>query len=293
MGVYYFYSEFFFDENSWNTQSVSVENEKFARELCGKGNAMELNTDHFWVGPGKVYLDYEEPVYYQTSPENTIKKFIYRGCTLLLCQMPVLSHTNYKEKFNQFKKQLSGMAIDYMIVPRLPVSILKPDLVRYFGRKRLPFILLDANNEQELKEVKWEWIQQAQGLTQIPLLLVTEVQTKNENKKIAGTWESIVETYGIFTIIESSLAVPLSKNMLKMTGISPYKGEILAQASADYNLYLQHKVQSIDEQPEFRYHKAIPEVTVAKGRVIKVNHIIQCLEGSGSYTHVSIPRHFI
>ncbi|WP_053219405.1 hypothetical protein [Virgibacillus senegalensis] len=291
MGVYYFFNERVFDEDGWKSKSLIVENGKFTRRLIDKGAAKEMETKQFWVGPGKVYLDIEEPVYQQASPEMTIKKFIYRGCTLLLCQLQIYSHSDYKRRFFSFQDQLADFPIDYMIVPRVPLSQLRPDMVRFFGRQKVPFILAVPHVGLEWDAVKWEWIQQAQSLTKIPLFLLST--TNRNSRQLSVHWNGIDPKLDITVVEQKDLALPLPKKLLRKTGISPYKGEILPHASADYNLFLLKEIQSIDEPSNFRYHKAIPEVTVAKGKVIKVNHVVKCLEGNGVYNHVSIPGHFV
>ncbi|SDL66671.1 hypothetical protein [Sediminibacillus halophilus] len=291
MGAYYFYNEYVYDEDGWQSKSMIVEDGKFTRRINDKAPAREMNTKQFWVGPGKVYLDIEEPFYQQASLEVNLRKFIYRGCTLLLCQLPIRSHSNYKRNFASFQKKLTESPIDYMIVPRIPLSQIRPEMVRFFGRQKVPFILVEQDPVKEVQKIKWEWIHQAQSLTKIPLFMLSS--SKRNHRQQSTCWPSVAPELDLTLVNPSELELPLPKKLLRKTGISPYKGELIPHASADYNLFLFQENQSIDEPHNFRYHKAIPEVTVAKGKVIKVNHIVKCRKGNGMYKKVSIPGHFV
>ncbi|WP_026771252.1 MULTISPECIES: hypothetical protein [Sediminibacillus] len=291
MGAYYFYNEHVYDEDGWQSKSMMIENDRFIRRINGNTSAREMNTRQFWVGPGKVYLDIEEPFYQQASLGTNLKKFIYRGCTLLLCQLPILTHSDYKRNFISFRKKLAESPIDYMIVPRIPLSQVHPEMVRFFGRQKVPFILVEQTSVKNGQEIKWEWIHQAQSLTKIPLIMLSSSKRANRQQTLDLT--NIASELDLTLVEPSELELPLSKKLLRKTGISPYKGELIPHASADYNLFLFQENQSIDEPHNFRYHKAIPEVTVAKGKVIKVNHIVKCRKGNGMYKKVSIPGHFV
>ncbi|MRH42409.1 hypothetical protein GH741_06895 [Aquibacillus halophilus] len=292
MGVYYFRSDYVFEEDKWISKSIQVENERIVITQINKQRTIEMNVDKFWIGPGKVYIDYEEPLYDRKFVDNTVNKYIYRGCTLLICQLPIRSYIHFKRKFEQFREHLSSLPIDYMIVPRIPTHLLQPDIIKFFGTKKMPFVLIDTNSKHELLKVKWEWLESAQYFSGIPFVLHKD-GSKNKRKELTSTWSSICKKYRINTIEENISEYPLSKETLRQTGISPFKGEFLHQSSADYNLFEMDEIPSVDERPKFRYHKAIPVVTVSKGEVIKYNHLIHPEKAKGELKQVSIPNHFI
>ncbi|WP_077621740.1 hypothetical protein [Sediminibacillus massiliensis] len=290
MEVYCFYSDLIYEEENWQSKCIHVEDGRFVRSH--KVNPVEMVVDGFWIGPGKVYVDMEEPVYFQANSKETVKSYIDRGCTLLLCQLPVYSSQHFKRKFYQFKEKLAYLPIDYMIVPRIPLPYLKTEQIRFFGRKRLPFIIVELATEKELWKVKWEWIQQAQSLSGIHLFFTME-NNQAPDKHVLHAWKHVVDSFLISSSYEEISHLPLPKKLLRITGISPYKGELLPQGSADYNLFPIDKFPSIDEPEKFRYHKASPVVTVAGGKVVMANQQVEPEIGRGYYQKVSIPRHFL
>lgn len=292
MGGYFFYSDYVLNNEEWNSLCLQVQNGKFTRNITATEGVKELIVHDFWVGPGKVYIDIEEPIYGKVDFETSAKKYIYRGCTLLLCQFPVKSKRNFKYRYGQFKRKLTYLPLDYMMVPRIPLSILNPDHVRFFGRRKVPFIIVEADNLTEFSKVKWEWIHQAQSFSGIPIIYDGR-NLNNKQKEIESTWEKITESFDIQTLREEISELPLSINTLRKTGISPFKGEFIENSSADYNLYELNQIPSIDEGDNFRYHKAIPVVTVMKGKVIKSNHLVEGQKGDGEFKQVSIPNHFL
>ncbi|WP_226034693.1 hypothetical protein [Aquibacillus saliphilus] len=292
MGVYYFYSNYIFDDGHWLSKSIQVENDKIVITQVNKHRTKQMNIDYYWVGPGKVYIDFEDPLHQREDLESTVNRYIYRGCTLLICQLPITSNVFFKQEFEQFKATLSSLPIDYMIVPRVQASLLRPSIIKFFGKNKMPFVLIDTKNKEELLEVKWEWIQAAQYFSGIPLVLSHDEPT-NKSKGLSTIWNDICEEHRIDVIKEKLTDYPLSKETLRLTGISPLKGEFLHQSSADYNLFELDKIPSIDERSKLRYHKAIPVVTVSKGEVIKANHLVRPVLGKGELKQVSIPKHFL
>ncbi|WP_407268692.1 hypothetical protein [Radiobacillus sp. PE A8.2] len=293
MGVYYFYSDYIYNEGTWRSSYVSVEGEKFVRNINRKKSAWEMDVSSFWIGPGKVYVDVEEPLYDLVDIEHTGKKYMYRGCTLLISQFPIKHSLHYKQPFINFKKKLSSLSIDYMVVPRIPLSVLRTEHIRYFGRVKVPFIIVEARSIDEMLQIKWEWMEAAQSFSGIPIVC-THAPSRKPQKEVIEVWENICDYYKIHTLNEPITEFPLSNESLRLAGISPFKGEYFHQGYADYNLFQFEKSPIIDEHSKFRYHKAIPIVTVSKGQVIKSSNLIELEEEvQGSYRKISIPRHFL
>ncbi|WP_138416983.1 hypothetical protein [Aquibacillus sediminis] len=289
MGVYYFSSDYIYDHGKWKSDSIFIKDNKFTITFTNKKTAQEMDVSPFWVGPGKVYVDLDDPVYRQQDYQSSIKKYIYRGCTLLLCQLPISSRYGLKQKFSQFKQQLSLVSpIDFMIVPRIPASKLAVEHIKFFGKEKVPFILVEADDVDELKQVKWEWIQQYQSFSGTPISYISDTENTFEKD-----WQKLAKKYRIISIDDTINHLPLSKQLLRQTGISPHKGEFIHQGCADYTLFDRSTLPTIDEDTNFRYHKAIPVITVSNGTVVKSNHIVQLDATQGKYTPVSIPRHFV
>ncbi|MDL4840809.1 hypothetical protein [Aquibacillus rhizosphaerae] len=289
MGVYYFSSDHIYEHGKWESRNIFINDDKFTTTLSNLERAKEMNVEQLWIGPGKIYVDLEEPIIDQESYESAITKYIYRGCSLLICQLPIKSNFKFREMFIEFKEKLTSLSpIDFMIAPRIPASKLTIEQVKFFGREKVPFILIDEPNEKKIKKVKWGWIQQTQSFSKTPIKY-----TSDNLKPNFKVWNKICEKYKIDTFYEEVTKEPLSKEILRITGISPHKGEFLHQGCADYNLFNLPSKPSIEEQSKFRYHKAIPVIAISNGNVIKSNNIVHSDVAKGVYTKVSIPRHFL
>ncbi|UFT97618.1 hypothetical protein KO561_10305 [Radiobacillus kanasensis] len=294
MGVYYFYSDNVLEDGIWKSKSIHIEDGCFTRSFSSIDGIQEINVDRFWVGPGKVYVDEEESVFDALSPETTAQKYVNRGCTLLLCRLPIRSSISYKKRFKTFKNNLSFLPIDHMIVPTIPIRILKPHHIKFFGRMKVPLILVEVSDVTDLDFVKWEWIQEAQQFSRTPIMIREGQRFDEKNgRQLFPLWQTLCEDRDIITLQEPVTELPLSKNTLRITGISPGKGELIENGCADYNLFSLEKDPTIDGDSHFRYHKAIPTITVSRGKVVKENHLVNTEKMQGEYMEVSIPRHFI
>ncbi|MCT2537378.1 hypothetical protein NC661_00300 [Aquibacillus koreensis] len=289
MEVYYFSSDHVYEEGQWTAKDIFVYDKKFTTTLNSKERAKEMDVRSFWIGPGKVYLDLAEPVYDQSIIENTITKYVHRGCSLLICQLPLNTNHRFIEKFQAFKEKLASVSpIDFMIAPRIPASRLSTEQIKFFGREKVPFILIDEPDEKSLKKVKWSWIQQTQSFSKTPIKYMSDQYKKNFK-----VWDKVCKKYSIETFYDELTIEPLSKEILRLTGISPHKGEFLHQGCADYNLFDLSSIPSIEDRSNFRYHKAIPVIVVSNGVVIKTSNVVQADAAKGEYTTVTIPKHFL
>ncbi|QDP40454.1 hypothetical protein [Radiobacillus deserti] len=294
MGAYYFYSDYVLEDGMWKSKSVHIENGLFTRSFKNMEGIQEIHVEDFWIGPGKVYVDIEEPVFHALSPETVAQKYLYRGCTLLLCQLPIRSSISYKKRFRAFKENLVNLPIDHMVVPTIPVRILRPHHIKYFGRMKVPFIGVELACSEDLNSVKWEWIREAQQFSQTPIILFRRDRKEGlDSKELFKEWKELCRIHSIVTLQDPVREFPLTKHALRVTGISPGKGELIENGCADYNLFQREKEPIIDEDSHFRYHKSIPIVTVCRGQVVKENHLVNTEKMQGEYMEVSIPRHFI
>ncbi|MDC3415370.1 hypothetical protein [Aquibacillus salsiterrae] len=292
MGSYFFYSDYVYNHNDWTSKSIQVESCSFTNNIKGDTRVSEMDISNFWVGPGKVYVDVEQPLHNKIDLPRLSNRYIFKGCTLLLCQLPIRSKTVFQQSFSKFKQVLSDLPIDHMIVPKIPLSMISLEHIRFFGRKKVPFILLEIEDVEELKKQKWQWIQQAQSFSNIPITLNWDNIPENLHVKTEKLWNKIVKSFQINTLPDKVLTEPLSRESLRKTGISPYKGEIIPNGYADYNLFDLSKFPLIEEKANFSYHKAIPIITVMNGNVIRTKQSILVEKGEGQYRTVSLPSHF-
>lgn len=269
----------------------TVYQEKFVRDRIGKEPYKNMVLENFYVTPGRVLVDRKEPIATSDSPKLSAEDYIKRGCTLLLIQHLVTSLRHYRAHYDHFLESLEELPLDYMVIPVVPAKRLRPELVRFFARRGSPFLCVEVESGEELSKVCWEWVAQAQGYKRMPLTLFVK-DTENTSNNYPEMWSSLCEQYGIIKLTDVQDDDMLSLQNLKDSGIYPKKGSLLPGSQADYNLYYMNQDPTFDELEDFRYHNAVPNVTIMNGQVKQVDQVI-INRGSGSHIKVKIHKHFV
>ncbi|KGX88028.1 hypothetical protein [Pontibacillus litoralis] len=277
-------------KGTWSSFHMGVHDGKWCDPKKLVRSTMELNTSTFWIGPGKVYVDVQFPLYQTHYIDPLARRYMYKGCTCLLIQVPVTHNCDLEETFSRATKtKWDRLPIDYMFVPRISLTKLNPNVILFYGRKKVPFIVVTIANKSAMYKKAWEWIAQAQHPSYIP---ITPVFTFPDANGAFQEWKKIADMYGIRTLPTPLGENPLSFETLKVTGIYPYKGEFIYNGDADYNLYPPLEQEPIEAEGQMFYHNAIPYVTVLRGNVIRATTISN-EDGLGQNRSISIPNHFM
>lgn len=278
-----------FVQGKWKQASLGVRDGKWIQPYKLNRETMTINMDRFWISPGKVHIDLQFPLYQTEFQSALVRRYMFRGTTLLIVQCPISSSRNMAKEFQMMKHRLDGLGIDYMIAPLVSVNKLTPEMIRFFGNERVPFVLFQAETKEDILNKMWGWIAQAQDPSFIPVTPVV----KNEGPLSYSKWLQLAEHHNVRTLPRVLGECPLTKENLRATGIYPYKGEFMYSGDADYNLFRLHTETQIDTPDQMFYHKAIPCVTVLRGQIIRSHTEVNDLEGYGRYFKASIPNHFM
>ncbi|ARI77258.1 hypothetical protein [Halobacillus mangrovi] len=285
MGAYWFRN------NSSTCEEWTVCEEKFVRDRVGSGSYWQMNTNGFYVSTGHIMVDLNVSLETSDSPISEAEEYIKRGCTLLLIQHLVTSIRHFRELYDTFLERLDGLPIDFMVIPVIKAMAVKPEMVRYFSRRGCPFLCVVVNSQDELAEVKWEWLVQAQSHKRIPFTLIVKDQ-KNKSNNYLEMWSSLRKQYGIIGLTDIQDDEMVTAQNLRDSGIFPSKGGFQPGGQADYNLYLIDEGTTFDEQRNFRYHNSVPKVTVMNGKIKQVNQKVVNYD-PGSHLKVKIHKHFV
>ncbi|WP_163526226.1 hypothetical protein [Halobacillus ihumii] len=290
MGAYWFYVQTLKGTQAI-TRQISVSQQHFTKRSSRNYECKQMDATGFVATPGYVMLDLDTPLSQSPSLIEDSQRYVQKGCTLLLIQFPIHSSFHFKVIYQQFVKQFKYLPIDYMFVPTIKPQSITQEMVRYFARESCPFILIDSEDEDELKEVAWDWLVQAQSHKRIPFGLLVRNSRKREriHDKL---WIKLCEHYGIIRVTNALSEAPLSKANLKDSGIFPYKGGFMDSGYADYNLYYDEEGLMVDDHADFRYYEAVPEVTVMRGQIVQVNQQVQTIV-PGIHYKGSIYQHFV
>ncbi|UOQ42718.1 hypothetical protein MUN89_12130 [Halobacillus salinarum] len=290
MGAYCF-STFLEEEDQCKIGELTVNKDRFVREVIGQAKVGKMNSEGFFVSPGHVMIDFNSPVWCSSSIQDTCEHYIQRGCTLLLLQHPVSSIRRFRADYAAFLEQLPKLPVDFMIVPVIPSAFVKPDMVRFFAKEGCPFIQIELDSAEDVQDVPWGWLTQAQSYKRIPLT-VTLRSEENSTYLLNYLWPEICKQYGIIKLSDIQEAELLTKQNLRDTGIYPNKGGFRPGGYADYNLYWQPENKIFDGEDPFIYHNAIPDVTIMRGKVIQVQQQVEPT-ASGEYQRITVYQHFV
>ncbi len=245
----------------------------------------KLNAEPFILSPGKVFIDIEHPLGNQSLRDHFVRQYVHKGATLLITQFQIRRQLTWKSEFQRYVTSLKGLAIDYMVAPKIDIKYLSNDMIRYFGLQKVPFIIVELTDAKDVSKLKFGWIKQMQVMTKIPLAVM-----ENKNGKLLY---QMFKQNDILICDQRITKKPLRRDVLIQTGISPKKGEIRIYGDSDFNLYLQKDIfknhlslQSLLEG------EANPYISVIRGKVIKLNKTILDQRGFGEQNQISIQNHF-
>ncbi|MYL32754.1 hypothetical protein GLW08_17575 [Pontibacillus yanchengensis] len=290
MKAYSIHSKQSLIRSEWSEVSIGVQNGKWCAMRDLNKHTCQMNTDSLWMSPGKVYVDLEFPLYKVDYLAPLVRRFIYRGCTCIVTQVPIYSKREMKETYFAYIDELEGIAIDYMVVPRIPLIQLDASVIRFFGLQKVPFIIVEVTHKEDLLSKSWQWIAQAQHPSFIPIVPVYQF---DEDTVTYKDWLKIAKQFGVRTLPKPLDEKPLSIENLRVTGISPFKGEFIHLGDADYNLYSIQQTKEIEAPDQMFYHKAIPYVTVLRGHILRAKLELNDYSGCGTHRSISIPNHFM
>ncbi|MCA0970355.1 hypothetical protein LCM20_07120 [Halobacillus litoralis] len=286
MGAYWF-----IHQKEGTRSETTVYGNKYVRDRIGKMHYIQMDTSGFSVTPGHVMMDVNDPLEESAHPVQTSESYIKKGCTLLVVKHLVSSIRHYRELYDQLLKKLEPIPVPYMVTPVVPAHLLRPELVRYFSRKGAPFLCVEVKGPEELRSVTWEWIVQAQSHKRIPLTIIVK-DGENTSVDYTDLWDALSRQYGIIRLTDIQEDEWLTSQNLRDSGIYPNRGDFIYGGCADYNLYRQEEGSTFDEEDDFRYHNAVPDVTVVSGKVVQVNQTLIDYTPQ-SHVKVNVHKHFV
>ncbi|MCP8616693.1 hypothetical protein [Salirhabdus salicampi] len=282
MKAFYFQNMDMYDDwNGWQQKTVYFMDGRFVpvQHIRSKSIKKIDTKERFIMTPGKVYVDVEYPLSDDRRRNHHVRRYLYQGCSLIISLLPIQTKRDYMIAYNQYVKSLRNLALDYMVAPKVHIRNLTPDMIRFFGIQKSPFICLEYNHMQDLKKIKWDWMRQMQALVQIPFATLTpphdplRVMLENDS----------------FRLVDQPISsTPLMKNTLNATGISPKKGEISIYGDADFNLYMKSNCQ---KHSASNLYKQIPYISVIRGNVVKLQYNLQDQSMFGKHYVISIPKY--
>ncbi|WML45104.1 hypothetical protein [Neobacillus sp. PS3-40] len=259
-------------------------------------NFMRMNLESFIMTPSYVLLDTSAPLSgsFEVLKEYFTKEFILKGCTTLLTYINVSYERELAEKLINKKTALLSSPIDFLIGVRIPLQLLSVSLIRRCKKERVPAIFVEIQDEMELENIPWSWIREALFPFNCPLIPVLNDRLIKEEKIVLAKWRETMKKEKVPFINERiTEKIPLPATVLNKIGLFPEKSCLMHGAEISYNLYLQsNKINNVDDNQLFHYHKDRLVVTVHKGNVIRAGKEVLFKPGNGEYIKVKTPSFF-
>ncbi len=258
---------------------------KYVNEKMDKLRFPRLNANGFTLTPGYIMNDFTitEKLGWEVYKERMLK-LIKLGCTTVVIYCDVPYEKQLLSKLNTARHRMINSSIDYVVGVSTTIKALSPSFIRRCKRERVPIILLKVNDLSDLSKIAWPRIKEA--MLSYSLLIIPTWDhlslRKKESHLLRKEWSYISEFNRIPTCLDfPEEYTPFSKNLLKRTGIYPQKGEMVVGSDVDYNLFLKENECNV------------PEVVVAKGKILKAGQEVFLKPGYGKEMKVDIPGQFV
>ncbi len=268
------------------TNFVIKHNRIYSRDTSvNKLRFTRMRMDGFIMTAGETVIGNFQQ--WQKEGTSYVEKIVMLGATTVLFPIDIQFEYQLPKRIFAAKKNLSSFPLDYCLILRLPLSLLKTSVVRYCKQQRIPVIITIIQTEVDLSRVPWSWLKEAF----FPYKLVFIPQLIHEQKETMEKWDEILKQEKIphcSTLLTDHQF--LSTELLKLIGLYPFKGTLRNNGEISYNFIREkHKYCLINK--EKRYYDKI-ECTIFKNQVIRVGNSILLPKNPGVELCIKVPGFF-
>jgi hypothetical protein len=238
---------------------------------------------------------------YQNAKDGTLlqalDELVKKGCTTVITAFPMYYEREFEVGLDYIRDMLKISYLDYCIGLSIPIHKLTPSIIRMCQRKKLPFIMLEIEHPEEINNIVWEWIRDANFPFEVQLIPNWDkLKLEGKRKKhLIGHFHKLTNQKDIAVVTDyPGEKRPLGLNILKQLGIYPQKGDFVRNGELDYILYL----DSSTDKEKFK-RKVIdhldekePAIVVKDGVVIKAGDNLFAETGQGKEITIKRPGIF-
>ena len=283
--------------------------ERVTQSLLIKGNRIEaiqdhfkqyryikMNTEGFILTPTYVLFDPTLPLSspFQSLKEYMTKNYLVKGSTTIIVRVNVLYENELSEKIRAVKSALMSSPVDFYIAVSIPIRLLTPSFVRKCKKERVPAILVELHDREEIASIAWSWIRDALFPYNSPIIPAVNMEDERAKKGLLAFWKDTMAKEKISALNEQlPEKLPLTAGVLNKIGIYGKSSNMNHGGEVSYNLYFtSKKVNNVDTQQLFLYHSDRLAVTVHKGKVIRAGKQLHYMPGYGEYVQVVTPSYY-
>lgn len=242
---------------------------------------LRINTDGFYLKSGFIMNDFslgQETNFFRFK--ERIKRLINKGCTTVVTYSEITSERQFAECLRKTRHNMINSSIDYVIGIKVQSKIVSPSLIRKCHREKIAIILIEFDSFEQLENIIWQRVKEVMLTYQpviVPMIKESESSIENQWKKLAISQK--IPTYIPFPSSHKNF----DKNLCKLIGLYPKKGELLVGSDVDYILYKEDQHSS----------ELQPSIVVLRGKVLKVDNQVHYHPGYGREVKIKVPGHFI
>ncbi|MBT2677721.1 hypothetical protein J7E38_01835 [Bacillus sp. ISL-35] len=278
--------------------SMLVEGERIitSTSRLNRHQHMKMDADKYIMTPTHVLFDSNLPLAgsFKDRKEYYLENFIMKGSTVIFTPVRVQFERQLEEKLKQAKNELLDSPIDFVLGISIPLRLLKPQFIRKCKKMKIPAIFLEIEDIGSLETIPWGWIKEALFPYNCPIIpLFSESQHKKEKQQQLNAWSNLMKKEKVPALYEGLKdGFPVSRSVLKKTGIFPGKSNLHSGGEVSYNLYnIDAETKHRDEQGLFFQSKHLV-VTVDKGKVIRAGKEVYYRPGKGENVIIKTPGFF-
>lgn len=257
---------------------------------------MRMDADSFLMTPTHILFDPSLPLKASKSEKKNyfLNQFLLKGCTVIFTSVTIRYEQELKPELKRLHSEMADSPLDYVVGVRIPVQLLTPSLIRACKKEKIPVIMLEITDFSELRDRPWGWIKEAMFPYNSPLAPVFCSEATGRSDEAAADWIKLMTSMKI-PHLRSELCEgdPLKMEVLKKTGIFPFKSNLYNGGEISYNFYSRSpEVENVEISQLFHYHNDRLLITVHKGIVVRAGSQVFYHEGAGENVKIKTPAFF-
>ncbi|ESU30365.1 hypothetical protein G3A_22505 [Bacillus sp. 17376] len=259
-------------------------------------NYMRMDADNYIMTPTHVLFDTNIPIKesFKERKEYYLRNFILKGCTVVFTTVKIQFERQLEEELKQAKSNLLDSPIDFVLGVSIPPRLLNPGFIRKCKKMKVPAIFLEIDEMNSLKTMPWGWIKEALFPYNCPVIPILPESKHNKGRQLQlNVWSDLMKKEKVPAVYEDlANPGPVSRSILKKTGIFPEKSNLHSGGELSYNLYnISPETKYRDEHGLFFQSNHL-EVTVDKGKVIRAGAEVYYRPGKGENVIIKTPGFF-
>ncbi|MEH6942769.1 hypothetical protein [Bacillus sp. JJ722] len=276
-----------YENDEMKETNLVVKNDAFySRDTSVKHiNFIRLQMDKYIMIAGETIIG--NLAEYQANSIEYTTKIVLLGATTVLFPVDVTYEHQINQALENARKLLLKFPLDYVLVLRIPLQLLRPSIVRYCRQHLIPGLIISVYDLSELQHIPITWIRDAA----FPYKLVFIPQFSEIHEDQLMVWKQVFRNSNLAYTDE---CIPthqyLSKKLMKMFGVYPYRGILRTGGEVTYNVIHEDNRQLLLNK-QMLYSDKI-EFTVFKNQVIRTGSQVNLPSKMGKELVIKIPGFF-